>query len=63
MGGANMGVLYMGVSKILAMDGGVLSCGGDGTVKLFRLTPMAFDLAGATSSSALGDSGVTSVLF
>jgi hypothetical protein len=48
-GGAN--VLYMGVAKILALDGGALSCGGDGTVKLFRLTPVAFDLAGAAGAA------------
>jgi len=44
-GGQNM--LYVGVSFIMALeDAGVLTCGGDGTVKLFRLTNEAFGLAG-----------------
>ena len=44
-GGQNM--VYVGVSYIEALeDAGVLTCGGDGTVKLFRLTNEAFGLAG-----------------
>ena len=44
-GGQNM--VYVGVSDIVALeDAGVLTCGGDGTVKLFRLTNEAFGLAG-----------------
>ena len=39
--------VYVGVSYIEALeDAGVLTCGGDGTVKLFRLTNEAFGLAG-----------------
>jgi hypothetical protein len=34
-------VLQVGVSKLTPLAGGVLSCGGDGTVKLFRLAPEA----------------------
>ena len=33
----------MGVSKLVPLEGGVLSCGGDGMVKLFRLAPEAFE--------------------
>jgi hypothetical protein len=40
-------MVYVGVSDIVALeDAGVLTCGGDGTVKLFRLTNEAFGLAG-----------------
>ena len=40
-GGGN--VLQGGVSKLVPLEGGVLSCGGDGMVKLFRLAPEAFE--------------------
>jgi hypothetical protein len=40
-------MVYVGVADIMALeDAGVLTCGGDGTVKLFRLTNEAFGLAG-----------------
>ena len=45
--GGGQNIAYVGVSEILALEGsGVLTCGGDGTVKLFRLTNEAFGLAG-----------------
>ena len=43
--GGGRNVLQVGVSKIVALEGGALTCGGDGTVKLFRLAPDAFRLA------------------
>ena len=44
--GGGQNIAYVGVSEILALEGsGVLTCGGDGTVKLFRLTNEAFGLA------------------
>ena len=36
-------MLQVGVSKLVPLAGGALSCGGDGTVKLFRLAPEAFE--------------------
>ena len=48
--GGGQNIAYVGVSEILALEGsGVLTCGGDGTVKLFRLTNEAFGLAGEGS--------------
>ena len=41
--GGGRNVLQVGVSKLTPLAGGVLSCGGDGTVKLFRLAPEASD--------------------
>jgi WD40 repeat protein len=41
--GGGRNVLQVGVSKLTPLAGGVLSCGGDGTVKLFRLAPEAFE--------------------
>ena len=39
--GGGRNVLQVGVAKIVPLDGGALTCGGDGTVKLFRLAPDA----------------------
>ena len=41
--GVGRNVLQVGVSKIIPLAGGALTCGGDGTVKLFRLAPNAFE--------------------
>ena len=41
--GGGRNVLQVGVSKLVPLARGALSCGGDGTVKLFRLAPEAFE--------------------
>ena len=54
-------MLYVGVGKILPLEGGALSCGGDGSVKLFRLTPVAFDLAGQASADVTVSPGASAL--